>query len=145
MPKKKRSQKHSDRIENPSRRPDKGSWSDLERAFFAAAPPDQPGPAVEPECFDDLQAAGPSRPELPAGLQRLLNAATRLVGVLSAPRLSLRNVTIAIASLVLLIGLSAVVFASHRRQYKAFNADIAASMFAARRTTLAAHPLSRGR
>jgi hypothetical protein len=29
-------------------------WSDLEQAFFAAAPPDEPSPAGEPECFDDL-------------------------------------------------------------------------------------------
>jgi hypothetical protein len=115
MAKKKRSHRSNARIENPSRRPDKGSWSDLEQAFFAAAPPDMPGPAVEPECFDDLQSTTvPSRPQLPAGLQRFLNAVTRLVGALTAPRLSLRNVTIAIASLVLLIGLSAVVFASHR-------------------------------
>jgi hypothetical protein len=33
-----------------------GDWSDLEQAFFAAAPPDAPGPAVELECFDDLLA-----------------------------------------------------------------------------------------
>jgi hypothetical protein len=29
-------------------------WSDLEQAFFAAAPPDEAGPAAELECFDDL-------------------------------------------------------------------------------------------
>ena len=55
-----------------------------------------------------------SRPQLPAGLERLLRGATRLVDMVSAPRLNLRNVTIAIASLMLLIGLSAAVFASHR-------------------------------
>jgi hypothetical protein len=113
MPKKKRSNKNRPRIENSSRRPENGPWSDLEQAFFAAAPPDRPGPAVEPECFDDLQPTLARRPEPPAWLERLLRVATRLVATLSAPRLSLRNVTIAIASLFLLIGLSAVVFASH--------------------------------
>jgi hypothetical protein len=114
MAKKKRSKKSSAGTQTPSRRPEQGTWDDLEQAFFAAAPPDHPGPAVAPETFDDLQPFPTSGPDLPAGLQRLMRLATRLVAALSAPRLSLRNVTIAIASLVLLIGLSAVVFASHR-------------------------------
>lgn len=37
-------------------------WSDLEQAFFDSAPPDEPEPAGEPECFDDL--AAPRRPPL---------------------------------------------------------------------------------
>lgn len=32
------------------------TWSDLEQAFFDAAPPDHPEPAAEPACFDDLGA-----------------------------------------------------------------------------------------
>jgi hypothetical protein len=31
-------------------------WSDLEQAFFASAPPDEPDTAAEPERFDDLLA-----------------------------------------------------------------------------------------
>jgi hypothetical protein len=31
-------------------------WSDLEQAFFAAAPPDEPEPPAELDCFDDLLA-----------------------------------------------------------------------------------------
>ena len=41
-------------------------WSDLEQAFFAAAPPDEPEPAAELECFDDLLA--PERREPLAAL-----------------------------------------------------------------------------
>jgi hypothetical protein len=33
-------------------------WNDVEQAFFAAAPPDEPEPAAELECFDDLLAPG---------------------------------------------------------------------------------------
>ena len=32
----------------------KPEWSDLEQAFFDAAPPDEPAPATELERFDDL-------------------------------------------------------------------------------------------
>src|SRR3954452_23493484 len=87
MPKKKRANKNSARIENASRRPEHGPWSDLEQAFFAAAPPDAPAPAIAPECFDDLQPSMTSRPALPPGLERLLRLANRVVSTLSAPRL----------------------------------------------------------
>ena len=35
-------------------------WTELEQAFFAAAPPDDPAPAAQPESFDDL--GGPPPP-----------------------------------------------------------------------------------
>ena len=35
-------------------------WTDLEEAFFAAAPPDVPEPAAEAERFDDLDADMPA-------------------------------------------------------------------------------------
>src|ERR1700722_12935185 len=34
-------------------------WSDLEQAFFASAPPDEPETVAEPERFDDLPAPLP--------------------------------------------------------------------------------------
>jgi hypothetical protein len=34
--------------------PGAGDFSDLEQAFFVAAPPDEFAPAAEPERFDDL-------------------------------------------------------------------------------------------
>lgn len=114
MSKKKRSRSGKRNATSSPRRPDEGAWGDLELAFFASAPPEVPGPAVEPESFDDLFAPTTSSPPMPAGMRRFLDAVTRLGVVLSAPRLSLRNVTIAVASLILLVGLSAVVFASHR-------------------------------
>ena len=114
MSKKKRPRSARRRPVNPSQQPGNARWSDLEQSFFSSAPPDVPGPAVEPERFDDLSPTVTSGPQLPAGLQRLGGAISRLIATLAAPRLSLRNVTIAVASLILLIGLSAAVFASHR-------------------------------
>ncbi|HET6284431.1 MAG TPA: hypothetical protein VFH73_25970 [Polyangia bacterium] len=43
-------------------RPSGAGWSDLELAFFAAAPPDEPEPAAKPECFDDLELLAPGPP-----------------------------------------------------------------------------------
>jgi hypothetical protein len=40
----------------PPARTDERAFSDLEQAFFAAAPPDDPGPAPEPERLDDAGA-----------------------------------------------------------------------------------------
>ncbi len=40
-------------------RPNEGAWSELERGFFASAPPDVPGPAPEPMRFDDLESTEP--------------------------------------------------------------------------------------
>ena len=33
-----------------------GEWTDLEQAFFDAAPPDEPEAPSEPARFDDLEA-----------------------------------------------------------------------------------------
>jgi hypothetical protein len=63
-------------------------WSDFELAFFAAAPPDEPQPSVEPVRFEE--------PGWPAPRRR-------------AP--VQQWVTIALAIVTVLIGLSAVVFA----------------------------------
>jgi len=81
------------------------TWSELEQSFFAAAPPDVPQPAAELERFDDLDVGMPARrggfPEL---LRHLLDA-------VSAVRLDMKTITVAIGAVMLLIGLSAVVFA----------------------------------
>jgi hypothetical protein len=56
-------------------------WSDLEQAFFDAAPPDEPAPAAELERFDDLVAPerhervgafGQAAADVWAALRRLL-------------------------------------------------------------------------
>ena len=41
--------------------PETDSWGELERGFFASAPPETAGPPLEPECFDDLDQAIPPR------------------------------------------------------------------------------------
>jgi hypothetical protein len=82
------------------------AWTDLEQTFFASAPPDEPEPSAAPDLFDDLvPPAAPSR-------RQWTELRRRLVAALTAPRVDLRIVTIALASVMLLIGLSAVVFAS---------------------------------
>ena len=99
----KRKIKH--RVADGSRRPPEPVWTDLEQGFFASAPPDEPQPSAEPERFDDLVATAPTG-------RRFTEVLARLIAALSAPRIDLRVVTIGIASVMLLIGLSAVVFAS---------------------------------
>jgi hypothetical protein len=79
-------------------------WSDLEQTFFASAPPDEPEAPAEPESFDDL---------IPAAMVARRDLTTRVIDALSAPRVDRRIITIAIATVMLLIGLSAAVFASH--------------------------------
>ena len=97
--------KTQDRAADMARRSPEPAWTELEQTFFASAPPDEPEPASEPEQFDDLIPPAPSR-------RQWTELAQRLVAALSAPRLDFRVVTIAIASVMLLIGLSAAVFAS---------------------------------
>jgi hypothetical protein len=77
-------------------------WNDVEETFFASAPPDQAEPPAAPECFDDL-APNPSPRE----------AATwatwdKWSGRAIRPRVA----AIALASVAILLGLTAVVFAS---------------------------------
>jgi hypothetical protein len=81
------------------------TWSELEQSFFAAAPPDVPAPVGELERFDDLDVGMPPRRE------RFPEVIRHLVDALSALRLDLRTVTVAIGAVMVLIGLSAVVFA----------------------------------
>ena len=87
-------------------------WSDLEQAFFAAAPPDEPQPPAEALCFDDLGPVAAAGGELPRWLKRTLDEVGRL-GTAISTRLDRRVITIAIATVMLLIGLSAAVFARH--------------------------------
>lgn len=100
---------------NPSSRAGAAAWSDLEQAFFAAAPPDVPEPAGEAMRFDDLDVGMAPRREAPVALRRTTAAVRaaiiQVIDALSALSFNRRNITIAIASVMLLIGLSAVVFA----------------------------------
>jgi hypothetical protein len=47
-----------------------GAWNELERGFFAAAPPDVPEPPPEPLRFDDLDPIAPPPQEWRARLSR---------------------------------------------------------------------------
>ena len=102
--------KHKRPQKTKSRRSLEPAWNDLEQAFFASAPPDEPEPAAEPEQFDDLIPLIPPAPSR----RRWTELGHHVVAALSEPRLDLRLVTIGIASIAFLIGLSAVVFASLR-------------------------------
>ncbi len=88
-------------------------WGDLEQAFFDAAPPDDPEPPEEAARFDDLTSTAPApRPMLVfvrhglAGIRRILDA--------GALALDGQLVGVAVVALSVLVGLSAVVFASVR-------------------------------
>jgi hypothetical protein len=91
----------SNRVADSSRRSGETIWSDLEQAFFASAPPDVAEPLPEPERFDDLVAATPLR-----------SGAGRFAAWPTAQSLGRQSVAIALASVLMLIGLSAVLFAS---------------------------------
>jgi hypothetical protein len=116
MAKKKRSRQNKTVAGLFSKRVD-DAWNEMERAFFAAAPPEVALAAPAAECFDDLDEGLPprlvrsrrGRAELRAAMATLKRIAATLA---TAPWINRRNVTIAIASVMLLIGLSAVVFAS---------------------------------
>lgn len=101
MAKHKRSRRHKADA-NPSNGSAKAPWSDLEQSFFASAPPDEPEAPAAPERFEDLVPVTSAAPPW----------TERVIAAITAPRLDYRIITIAIASFVLLIGLSAVVFAS---------------------------------
>jgi hypothetical protein len=51
-------------------RSNEGAWSELERGFFATAPPDVPEPPPEPMRFDDLDPIAPTPPQWRARLAR---------------------------------------------------------------------------
>jgi hypothetical protein len=115
MAKKKRSRiNKASGVGNPAK--PEAVWSELEQEFFASAPPEVPTASAQPETFDDLDDALPAKPgrrQTHAELQQAAAAIKRIVGdILMAPHVNLRTITIAVASVMLLIGLSAVVFAS---------------------------------
>jgi len=101
--------KRAHRVKQQSNTP---AWDDLEQAFFESAPPDEPQPAAEALSFHDLDADEPRRRELPLTLRRALDEVSRLVTAIST-RVDRRTITIAIATFMLLVGLSAAVFARH--------------------------------
>ena len=88
------------------------AWSDLEQEFFASAPPDEAEPPAEAPSFDDLAADEPRRAEMPVALRRTLDEVSRAVAAIST-RVDRRIITIALATMMLLVGLSAAVFARH--------------------------------
>ena len=120
MSKRKRSRRTKRNETAQVRRADEAAWSDLEQAFFAAAPPDEPGPPAEPVRFDDLISAAPRRVEMPLALSRAAAVASA-VGAslqrlprqfLGAWRSRRRTVALALGSVVVLIGFTTAVVAS---------------------------------
>ena len=105
MAKRKRSQKGMARVTSQRGLSVNTGFSDVEEAFFASAPPDEPL-IVPPEQFDDDLVPPTSQRH---DWERLLD---QFFAALPIPQLDRRLITIAIASVMLLIGLSAVVFAS---------------------------------
>ncbi len=94
-----------------SQRSDESAWSELEHAFFAAAPPDDPEPPAEPMRFDDepICAAAPVRPWT-RGLEilpALRSAAARFAAALAGRRLDTQIMATALAATVLLVALTA--------------------------------------
>jgi len=122
MAKKKRSRQHKTVGGLFSKRADEAkhdAWDEMEQAFFAAAPPDIALAAPAAERFDDLDEGLPQRLSRSRGrrgraeLRDAMATLKRIAEMLAtAPWFNRRNVTIALASMMLLIGLSAVVFAS---------------------------------
>jgi hypothetical protein len=97
----KRSRGNSIEAGRASRQLDRATWSDLDREFFEAAPPDVPEPPAEPPRFDDLlPAAQPDRTASPT---------TRLAAVFAAAGRNRRRLAVGLASVCLLICLFAVI------------------------------------
>jgi hypothetical protein len=80
------------------------NWSDLEEAFFAAAPPDGPEPAPEDLRFDDLSGDPPAGQAIPRWFQRAMAEAGRVFDPARWP------VWVVLATLLVLVGVSAAVF-----------------------------------
>jgi hypothetical protein len=93
-----------------SPRTDDTAWSELEQAFFAAAPPDDPEPAAEPMRFDDdtTPAAARVRPwtRYLQTLSVVRSAAARFVAPLAGRRLDTQMMAAALAATVLVTALS---------------------------------------
>ena len=115
-------------VANPNQRPDEVAWSELEQAFFASAPPDEPTAAPARLDGSPHPATSPLRDRLAAlrmrsrttlvatraslqGLTRRLLARGWVVPF-TRLRLGRRGIAIAVASTIVLMGLSAVVVAS---------------------------------
>ena len=96
-------------MSDPSPRADESAWSELEHAFFAAAPPDDPEPPAEPLRFDDDAMPGPSR--RPPWTLHIVSAvgaaATRFVAALAGRRLDTQIVAVALAATALIVSLTA--------------------------------------
>jgi hypothetical protein len=69
-------------VETDLDRPDDAPFDELERGFFAAAPPDVAEPAPEPMRFDDLDPIAPARPEPRAFVRRARNVTSSARGAL---------------------------------------------------------------
>ena len=91
-------------------RTDDTAWSELEQAFFAAAPPDDPEPAAEPMRFDDDTTPTPARVRARTRYLQTLSvvrsAAARLFAAIDGRRLDTKVMAAALAATVLVTALS---------------------------------------
>jgi len=91
-------------------RTDDTAWNELEQAFFAAAPPDDPEPAAEAMRFDDDTTPTPARVrDWTRYLQTLSvvrSAAARFFVALAGRRLDTKVMAAALAATVLVTALS---------------------------------------
>jgi len=92
-------------------------WSDVEEAFFATAPPDEAEPPSAPESFDDLDLTPIASPRAAARGWAPFGAflpipVPREAGRRSGTGLRPSPAAIALASVAMLLALTAVVFAS---------------------------------
>jgi hypothetical protein len=71
---KKRRSRERRKAERALQRSSSPVWTDVEEAFFAAAPPDEPEPAAAAESFEDLGGPGPPVQVRASWLQSLLGA-----------------------------------------------------------------------
>ena len=83
------------------------TWTELEQAFFDAAPPDEPGPAMELASFAELLPPAARSRRGPARLQA---ASSRLRPVLEGGARLLEGwmIWVVFATVSLLVGISAV-------------------------------------
>ena len=93
-----------------SQRPDESAWSELEHAFFAAAPPDDPEPAAEPLRFDDDTTPAPATARQWIRCLQILSAArsaaAHFVAALVGRRLDTTVMAAALAATVLVVAFS---------------------------------------
>ena len=91
-------------------RTDDTAWSELEQAFFAAAPPDDPEPAAEPMRFDDDVTSTPARVRARTRYLQTLSVvrstAARLFAAIDVRRLDTKVMAGALAATVLVTALS---------------------------------------